>query len=179
MFESRRLTIILLIAVLFILVLSLAPFNYLGINIANNQWVDVYYAAILAVIVGLAIEYLYKRFSAKSKFSRNTVTKKPRKLFAKCILPNDQEFVLNEYEKVFGREDFVGIALADELLFIGKNHLKITKMEDGVYIEDLDTKNGTMINGKEITGLGKIRLNDGDGILVAKTLNIKYSEEMV
>ncbi|MDI9623377.1 MAG: FHA domain-containing protein [Methanothermobacter sp.] len=49
-------------------------------------------------------------------------------------------------------------------------------MDDGCYIEDLDTKNGTKINGNEIKGLGKIKLENQDEILVAKTLPIKYLE---
>lgn len=113
----------------------------------------------------------------KSKISQSTVIMKPRKLLAKFILPTGDELVIKEYEKVFGREDFLGLVLSDDLLFIGKNHFKIMKMDDGFYIEDLDTKNGTLINGEDIKGLGKIKLNDNDEILVATTLRLKYLEE--
>jgi pSer/pThr/pTyr-binding forkhead associated (FHA) protein len=91
-------------------------------------------------------------------------------------LPKDRHIIIEDYEKTFGREDFLGVLLPDDLVFIGKEHFKITRMDDGFYIEDLDTKNGTTINGNEIKGSGKIKLENRDEILVAKTLPIKYLE---
>jgi pSer/pThr/pTyr-binding forkhead associated (FHA) protein len=100
-----------------------------------------------------------------------------KKSLAKLSLKENYEFLIKEFEKIFGREDFLGMALTDDLLFIGKRHFKITKMDDGFYIEDLDTKNGTKLNGEEIRGSGKVKLENGDEILVAKILNISYNEE--
>jgi predicted component of type VI protein secretion system len=85
--------------------------------------------------------------------------------------------LIKEYERTFGREDFIGVAPADELMFIGKEHFKITREDDGYYLEDLNTKNGTSLDGENITGQGKRKLTEGDEIVVAKTLEIKYFED--
>ncbi|MGE0064990.1 MAG: FHA domain-containing protein [Methanobacteriales archaeon] len=132
--------------------------------------------ALMAIIAGIAIRNFYVIFSQKSKITETTRVNKPKKSFANLFLPKDRHIIIEDYEKTFGREDFLGVLLPDDLVFIGKEHFKITRMDDGFYIEDLDTKNGTTINGNEIKGSGKIKLENRDEILVAKTLPIKYLE---
>ncbi len=78
--------------------------------------------------------------------------------------------------RVFGREDFLGILVSDKLFFIGKKHFEITKTDNGFYIKDLDTKNGTKLNNEDIGGLGKKKLEDSDEICIANVLKIKYYE---
>ncbi len=143
------------------------------------QWLDIIYAFLLAMIAGLVMEYIYKKYLTKSKMLRTTATypSKNHKCIAKLVLEDSQELSIEDHERTFGREDFLGVLLPDDLLFIGEEHFRITRMDDGCYIEDLDTKNGTKINGEEIKGQEKIRLEDEDEILVAKTLPIKYLEE--
>lgn len=104
------------------------------------------------------------------------MVQKPRKLLAKLVLPDNKELKINEYERIFGREDFVGSIVVDDLLFLGKQHFKLTFMDDGFYIQDLDTKNGTIVNGEEIKGMGKIKLRDKDEIILAKVFKIRYLE---
>ncbi|WP_286475352.1 FHA domain-containing protein [Methanobacterium sp. CWC-01] len=140
---------------------------------------DLIYAIILAIIAGLLIEFIYRRYSAKSKMLQTTMTPatESSKFMAKLVLKENQEFLIKEYERTFGREDFIGVVPADELMFIGKEHFKITRDNDGYYIEDLNTKNGTYLDGEDISGQGKRKLTDDDEILVAKTLRIKYFED--
>ncbi|HII84879.1 MAG TPA: FHA domain-containing protein [Methanobacterium subterraneum] len=139
------------------------------------------YALLLAIIAAVLINYFYKRHSAKSKMLQTTVTPplQSSQSQAKLILKEKHEFIIKEYERVFGREDFVGVLVADDLLFIGKKHFKISKKDDGFYIKDLKTKNGTKINSKDLKGHESVRLHDGDNILVADVLNIRYTEEMI
>lgn len=137
---------------------------------------DIFVVALIAIIAGIAIRGFYVKFSQRSKIKKTTIVNKPKKLFANLVLPKNRQILIEDYEKTFGREDFLGVLLPDDLLFIGKEHFKITKMDDGCYIEDLDTKNGTKINGNEIKGLGKIKLENQDEIFVAKTLTLKYLE---
>ncbi|MBK6586656.1 MAG: FHA domain-containing protein [Coprothermobacter sp.] len=137
---------------------------------------NIFVLALMAIIAGIAIRNFYVIFSQKSKITKTTRVNKPKKSFANLFLPKDQHIIIEDYEKTFGREDFLGVLLPDDLVFIGKEHFKITRMDDGFYIEDLDTKNGTTINGNEIKGSGKIKLENRDEILVAKTLPIKYLE---
>lgn len=164
-----------------IILLSLLIFRDEFIKWIGYHWLDLIIAVLMAIIAGLAIEYINRKFSAKSKMSQTTITphKPPRKSLAKLVLKDKHEFLIKEYERIFGREDFLGVILTDNLLFIGKEHFKITRMNDGYYIEDLHTKNGTLLNGKDLKGLGKQRLKNNDKIMVAKTLDIRYSEENI
>jgi len=173
--------IVVIVIIIGIILLSLLIFLDEFINWIVYHWLDLIITILMAIIAGLAIESINRKFSAKSKMSQTTVTPstKPRKSLAKLILKDKHEFLIKEYERIFGREDFVGVILTDNLLFIGKEHFKITRMDDGYYIEDLDTKNGTLLNGDDLRGLGKRRLKNNDDIMVAKTLDIKYFEENI
>ncbi len=96
--------------------------------------------------------------------------------FAKLVLPNNSTIVVKEPEKTIGREDFLGVITSDKLNFIGKDHLKITKKDNYSYIQDLNTKNGTTVNGIKLEGNQIQRLNDGDEIVLAKSMQIIYKE---
>ncbi|WP_429222974.1 FHA domain-containing protein [Methanobacterium oryzae] len=171
--------LLIVIAITFISIVILLSINEEFNNWLKFQWLDVLIAAVMAIIAGLIIQSFYRKYSTKSKMEKTTMAppSQIRKYWAKLVLKDKHEFLIKEYERIFGREDFLGITLTDDLIFIGKKHFKITKEDDGFYIEDLGTKNGTMLNGKEIKELGKRKLQNGDEILVAKILNIKYYEE--
>ena len=143
----------------------------------NMQWVELIFAVVLAIIVGLIINYIYQK-SSKSKMLKTTMTPptNTRHSMAKFVLKENQEFIIKEFERVFGREDFIGVTGPDDLLYIGKEHFKITKKGDSYYIEDLNTKNGTQINGEEIKGKGKVRLNDEDQISLSNSFKILYND---
>lgn len=142
----------------------------------KDQWLELFYAAVMAVIAGVIIHYIYIKIAPKPKGLQPTMLKDPensRTIPAKLILPNNTEIKITEDETIFGREDFVGAVSSKDSLYIGKKHFKIIKVDDRLYIEDLNTKNGTTLNGEEIKGLGRKELKGGDDILVAKTLLIK------
>ena len=101
---------------------------------------------------------------------------KPKKAYNKLILPNNNEIRITENEKLFGREDFVGVVSTDELLFIGRKHFKTIKLDEMYYIEDLGTKNGTKLNGEEL-GLEKQELKNGDELFIGNVLKVKYITE--
>jgi hypothetical protein len=142
------------------------------------QSLNLLYAIIMAIIVGLILNYIYRKYS-QSKILKTTVTppRNKHKILAKLVLKENHEYIIKEYERVFGREDFLGVAVPDDLLYVGKEHFKITRQDDGYYIEDLKTKNGTKINDEEIKGKGRRKLENEDEILVASTLNIRYKEK--
>lgn len=143
----------------------------------STQYSDIMYAAIMAIIAGLAIEYIYRKYSSKTKFSQTTMLMKPKKLLAKLRMPNGEEITITQYERIFGREDFVGIFTGDQFFFIGKEHFKLTRLDDGFYIEDMNTRNGTKVNGEEIKGMGKVKLTEGDAIILAKSFKIIYYKQ--
>ncbi len=172
MLKSKILAITVLILTFFALILFLIYKNYIW---ANNGWIRIFYAFILAVILGFFIEYSYRKIKPRDRITQNTQTVKPKKEFAKLILDEVNQCVIREYERNMGREDFLGVINANKLLFIGKKHFKIVKMDDGFYIEDLGTKNGTFLNGEDIRGLGKKKLKDGDLISIADVLELKFA----
>lgn len=130
---------------------------------------------------GLKIEFTTKVKMDEIEWGK-TLPKKPTveaghvtlKPLAKLVLPNNREIEIREEERIFGREDFRGVVSDDELQFISRNHFKIIRVNDEIYIEDLDSKNGTKLNGEEIKGLGRRKLKDGDEILVAKVLKMTF-----
>ena len=167
--------------ILIILILVLIGFTIFQ-RISLNQWLqneglNVLFAVILAIISGLSIEFIYRKFSTRSHFSRTTMIIKPRNIMARMNLPDGKHLSISELNRVFGREDFLGAVVGEKLLFIGKEHFKITRMDDKFYIKDLNTKNGTWVNGKNIQGLGKIKLTHNDEIDVAHALTTIYQEK--
>ena len=177
MLKTENIVVITIISILIISYLIL----YISNTVSLFLWADIFYATIMALIVGMMVKYAYNKYSNKAKLFKTTVTppKHARKSLAKLILKDEYEFLIESYEKIFGREDFLGISAPDDLLYIGKEHFKIFKMDDGFYIEDLKTKNGTILNGKEIKGIGKQKLKNEDNLLIAKILEIKYIEEKI
>jgi hypothetical protein len=175
---NKIMAIILSITVIIIIAfLIFFSFNNIFQEIQKMS-VDIILAIIMAAIAGLIIEQLYKRYSPQSKILKTTVTHNPNNnmSFAKLILPNNNNIIVNGAERIIGREDFVGVVSTDKLLFIGKDHFRITKEPDGFYIEDLKTKNGTQLNGQEVADK-KLLLNTDDELLIGKTLKIKYTEK--
>jgi pSer/pThr/pTyr-binding forkhead associated (FHA) protein len=163
-----------------VIVVSLIVFGYNNVS----QWlqkmsVDLILAIVMAAIAGFAIDQIYKKYSPQSKILKTTVTHNPANniSMAQLILPNNNNIVVNGVERIIGREDFVGIVTTDKLLFIGKDHLKITKEHDSFYIQDMNTKNGTMLNDEDLLGSEKKVLTSGDEILIGKTLKVKYHQK--
>jgi hypothetical protein len=167
--------IIVLLVVVIIMWISGTSGVFAGLN---DKSFDILLAVLLAIIAGLTIELIYKRFSPKSKALQTTMTHCPdgTNSFAQLILPNNNNIIVNGAERILGREDFLGIISTDKLMFIGKEHLKVIKDSGCFYIQDLNTKNGTMLNGEVLKGFEKVKLEDGDKIVLAKSLTIKYNE---
>lgn len=139
-----------------------------------EQWTHIFWAIVFAIIAGVLIHYFHLKIAPKPKISQDTVTMVPKAVLATLILPNNHVVRITEKEKIFGREDFAGVVSVDDLLFIGRKHFKIVRMKDGLYIQDLGTKNGTMLNGEEITQTESRKLKDKDKILVANVVEVKY-----
>jgi len=93
---------------------------------------------------------------------------------AKLILPDNEEIEIREGENTFGRENFRGVVSDEDLQHISRKHFTITRANNMFFIEDAGSLNGTKLNGKEIKGLGRRKLENGDEIFVAKVLKIRY-----
>lgn len=100
---------------------------------------------------------------------------------ARLILPDNSEIALTEATRMIGRSDFERVVSADDLKYIsrvqadqGKFHFR-TSFENGkFYVEDLDSANGTKLNGVEIKGKGKQELKDGDKVEVAEVAAVIF-----
>lgn len=144
----------------------------------ENETQEMVIALIMAIIAGVLIESVYKKLQPQPKMLMNTQTHIAEHVesFAKLVLPNNRTIVVKDPEKIIGREDFLGVITSDKLNFIGKDHLKITKKDNYSYIQDLNTKNGTTVNGVKLERNQIQRLNDGDEIVLAKSMQIIYKE---
>lgn len=79
------------------------------------------------------------------------------------IFINKDEFKLGRLEKV---NDYVVAAQP-----IGKEHAKIVKIGLDCYIVDLESRNGTFVNGNKLVSGEEVLLTDGDDVRLA---NIKF-----
>lgn len=167
-------TVIVVVGIFIIILWSLnGVFGWL-----QNQTQEIVLALIMAIIAGLIIETVYKKLSPQSKMLKSTRTHfaDVSESMAQLNLPNNNNIIVDGAEKVIGREDFLGVVSSDKLYFIGKDHFKITHENGSFYIQDLKTKNGTTVNGEQLQSSQKRQLINGDEIMVAKSLRIKYKE---
>jgi hypothetical protein len=96
---------------------------------------------------------------------------------ARLILPNGNDIPLAGGTTTLGRGDFKAIVPSDKVIYISKNHLTIGFESGHYYIEDQNSANGTKLNGKEIKGLGKQWLRDGDRINVANAVDLTFDTQ--
>jgi hypothetical protein len=69
-----------------------------------------------------------------------------------------------------GRNDDCDITLPDRQ--VSRNHARIFWQDEGYFIEDLGSKNGTHVNGQELEG--SVRLEDGDELQVALRFKLAF-----
>lgn len=158
-----------IVAIIFISIILIFIFSNNKLHVKFIIYTVLVITALILIVLIIRL-----RHAPKSKLiDEETILIKPKKLLGRLILPNKEEFILKDYERKLGREDFLGYG--DDLLYISKEHFKLIRLDDGFYIEDLNTKNGTKINGEDIRGLGKIKLRNGDEIKLPG-LKIYYLE---
>ena len=75
---------------------------------------------------------------------------------------SQSEFPLGERPITLGRGAECDLVLADERA--SRMHCGIRRWDGDFYLKDLDSKNGTFVNGQRIDGL--VKLNPGDRIRV-------------
>ncbi|OQC18185.1 MAG: FHA domain protein [Firmicutes bacterium ADurb.Bin080] len=98
--------------------------------------------------------------------------------------PKETIRVVNEIYRIFGREDFERFVTPLEAQSISRNanggHFRITmslsQENDKIkyFVEDLDSSNGTLVNGNEIKRKGKVPLNHSDVITIGKTVKVEF-----
>ena len=91
----------------------------------------------------------------------------------KLVFPDDSEIEIDESQRLLGRADLKSFSDADSN-DISRSHFTIFEENDKYYLEDGSTnvqykasEKHTILNDEDITGKGKIELNDNDTINVS------------
>ncbi len=82
----------------------------------------------------------------------------------------NQHWVINEDETIIGRDDVCTIVIPERQ--ISRQHIRIVRTESVYQVEDLESRNGTWVNGQKLTG--KRDLYDGDEIHIALAVRILF-----
>ncbi len=83
---------------------------------------------------------------------------------------NGVRWVLDEDRMIIGRSPDCKFVIADRQ--VSRQHAIITKENDGIFISDVGSKNGTYINGVKVTE--KKRIQDGDMVQLAFALQLAF-----
>ena len=168
----RKISLILFIFLLLILVLFMLNEILWGTNLILVG---------LLILFSCLIGYFILENFSKSKIDQTTIYPLHNKetYHSQLILKNHKISLKDDYSKIFGRGEFLEIVSFNDLRYIGKDHFKIVKNDDGFYINDLNTKNGTLLNRYQIKGKGEIKLKNNDEIVVAKTIEMRYLEKEI
>ena len=95
----------------------------------------------------------------------------------------EQPIYFEDNPKTVGRTDVSELlkSKGNDPLQVSRKQFTISKESDTYYIEDGKTSvqdnpsgNHTIVNGKDITGKGKVELNDGDTIGLATVLDVTF-----
>jgi hypothetical protein len=82
----------------------------------------------------------------------------------------DRQVVLQSDSVILGRGEECDIVLAERQ--VSRHHIRIYKQDEAFFVEDLESKNGTWVNGAQLKGT--CRLSDGDEIHLALAIKIQF-----
>lgn len=82
-----------------------------------------------------------------------------------------QRFIIQEPELIIGRGGECGLVLPERQ--VSREHIRIYRAGETYYLEDLDSKNGTWVNGRQIKD-EPVPLRDGDEINVALATKMTF-----
>jgi pSer/pThr/pTyr-binding forkhead associated (FHA) protein len=83
---------------------------------------------------------------------------------------NGARWVLDEDTMIIGRSPDCKFVIADRQ--VSRQHAVITKENEGIFISDLGSKNGTYVNGVRV--IDKSRIQDGDMVQLAFALQLAF-----
>ena len=82
----------------------------------------------------------------------------------------NQYWALDKDSVILGRDDVCDIVIPERQ--VSRQHIRVCREEKQYYVEDLDSRNGTWLNGQRIEG--KHELFDGDEIQLALTIRMRF-----
>jgi hypothetical protein len=83
-----------------------------------------------------------------------------------------RKWSIDRDELIIGRGEGSDIVLPERL--VSRSHVRVGRDEQGYFVEDLDSKNGTHINGQPLVPGVAYRLQDGDEIQVALSVRLLF-----
>jgi len=140
-------------------------------------------ACLLVVVAGLVLLVIYfwrRRSQYKVSFADEAAPDEPSAASesaaarAKLALPNGIDIRLSGESKVIGRSDLARALSLDDLGLVSRRHFAVKLDDEQFYIEDLGSDNGTLLNGKDISGQGPVILDDDDIIQPAGAIPLKF-----
>jgi pSer/pThr/pTyr-binding forkhead associated (FHA) protein len=75
---------------------------------------------------------------------------------------------------IIGRRDIARFLDPDDLSCISKEHIRIILEDDDYFIEDLQSVNGTRLNGENIGGMGRVPLINKSIIDIAGAVQLLF-----
>jgi pSer/pThr/pTyr-binding forkhead associated (FHA) protein len=81
-----------------------------------------------------------------------------------------QQWLMSRESLVLGRGEECDIVLEERS--VSRQHIRIYKEDDKFFVQDLDSKNGTWLNGTQFKGVREIR--DNDEIRVALSVRVRF-----
>ena len=82
----------------------------------------------------------------------------------------DTQWILNGQSLVIGRGEDCDIVLPERQ--VSRHHIRVYEENDAYYVQDLDSRNGTWVNGAQLKGTH--RLEDGDQISLALAIRLQF-----
>jgi len=159
----------------------------------NNPWLLFLLMGLLAVIsavIGVRIRKPSLAYAGRSASTRSgylqcatatyeaTKTSKPSaagtEISARFLAAGGGYVSIPANVKNLGRDDFWSFVVPGKVSMISRDHLRVDFENGEYYIEDLNSTNGTRINGSSINDKGRCLLNDGDLIELAGILTITF-----
>jgi len=83
-----------------------------------------------------------------------------------------QQVAVGDESLVIGRDATCDVVVAEQQ--VSRQHIKIKRIDTAYYIEDLESKNGTWVNGEQLKG--ERLLEDGDEIDLAQVVALTFVE---
>lgn len=82
----------------------------------------------------------------------------------------NQHWTMNEDQMILGRDETCDVPLAERQ--ISRQHIRIFRDGTRYFVEDLQSKNGTWVNGQRLEGIRE--LSDGDEIHLGLAVRIQF-----
>jgi preprotein translocase subunit YajC len=148
---------------------------------ATALWFLAFPLLVMLVVSGFVIYRVYFSKSSQNYHTEKAAVESGNPVSissgirARLLLPNYMEIKLNSSGKVIGREDLVRTLELDQLVLRSRRHLEIKLQDDGFYIKDLGSANGTSLNDEDISSSGMVALNDGDIIGLAGVTELQFN----